>query len=134
MSPEEILAQARSASAQAKRNLDAGRHQVRVGFLRKKEKGDIAFAVTEDQGRVKTEVAVETKEPSWRDQLLKSSRLTPCTKLLTVSTTTPSLPLKEETLKEEAFDLFDNRRRFVKEMSASLKPKEKPIDKVGFRS
>ena len=38
MSPEEILAQARSASSRAKRNLDTAQKKVRVGFLRKKEK------------------------------------------------------------------------------------------------
>ena len=126
MSPEEILAQARSAAARAKRNLDSTQKKIRVGFLRKKEKGDISYALTEDKFRVKTETAIEkTKERSEKAYLHIAAK--PLS-----SITPPSLPLKEETLKEEAFDLFDNRKRFLKEMSASLKPKEKPVDKVFF--
>merc|ERR1719187_1039674 len=57
MSPEEILAQARSAASRAKMNLDSAKKKIRVGFLRKKDKGEIAYAITEDKDRVRTETA-----------------------------------------------------------------------------
>ena len=136
MSPEEILAQARSAASRAKRNLDTAQKKVRVGFLRKKEKGEIAFAVTEDKFRVKAETPVDSSNSSSSSLSFVSSRrdekphLHNVVKPFSSSSSNSSASNREDSVKEDAFDLFDNRKRFLKEMSASLKPKEKPIDKV----
>ena len=126
MSPEEILAQARSAASRAKRNLDSARKKIRVGFLRKKEKGEIAYAITEDRDRVKLETVVDDAKcevDADRPPTLITAKALP-------SSGGSSLSGKEEPLKDDVLDLYDNKRRFVKELSASLKPKEKPVDKV----
>ena len=118
MSPEEILAQARSAASRAKLNLDSAKKKVRVGFLRKKEKGEIAFAVTEEKSQSHRD-DFEDEKPNLHIAAKSSASSAGLIHLG-----------KDAPAEEDAFDLFNNKNRFVKELPAILKPVEKPVDKV----
>ena len=129
MSPEEILAQARSAASRAKNNLDRAKKKVRVGFLRKKDKGEIAYAVTEDKDRVKTENAIS--DSSDRESEDEKPHLH-----IAVKSNSSSLGSmqsgKEVSADEDSYDVFNNKNRFLIELPTMLKPVEKPVDKVSL--